>query len=75
MLIKAQGNCSKCGKPYSDFGFLSQQATSFYCERCNSEYELCPDCKSKINACPKCGARLLDEWEHCEKMFGGKIIF
>ena len=73
MLIKAQGNCPKCGKPYS--GFVSQQGTSFYCERCNSKYELCPDCKSKINACPKCGARLLDEWEHGEKMFGGKIIF
>ena len=73
MLIKAQGNCPKCGKPYS--GFVSQQGTSFYCERCNSTYELCPDCKSKINACPKCGARLLDEWEHGEKMFGGKILF
>lgn len=73
MLIKAQGNCPKCGKPYS--GFLSQQGTSFYCERCNSKYELCPDCKSKINACPKCGARLLDVWEHWEKKCGGKIIF
>ena len=73
MLIKAKGNCPKCGKPYS--GFVSQQGTSFYCERCNSKYELCPDCKSKINACPKCGARLLDEWEHGEKMFGGKILF
>ena len=73
MLIKAQGNCPKCGKPYS--GFVSQQGTSFYCERCNSKYELCPDCKSKINACPKCGGRLLDVWEHCEKEFGGKIIF
>ena len=73
MLILAQGNCPKCGKPYS--GFVSQQGTSFYCERCNSKYELCPDCKSKINACPKCGARLLDVWEHWEKKCGGKIIF
>ena len=73
MLILAQGNCPQCGKPYS--GFVSQQGTSFYCERCNSKYELCPDCKSKINACPKCGGRLLDVWEHCEKEFGRKIIF
>ena len=73
MLIKAEGNCPKCGKPYS--GFVSQQGTSFYCERCNSKYELCPDCKSKINACPKCGGRLLDVWEHCEKECGRKIIF
>lgn len=75
MLIIAQGNCPKCGKPYSDFSYLTQQQTSFYCERCNSEYELCPDCKSKINACPKCGARLLDVWEHWEKKCGGKILF
>ncbi|MBR4156430.1 MAG: hypothetical protein IKU01_06990 [Bacteroidales bacterium] len=75
MLVTAKGNCPRCGKPYSDFGMLTEQGVSFYCDRCSTEYKLCPDCRKEVGRCPKCGGRLLDSWENAEKMFGGRILF
>ena len=44
MLLVAKGNCSRCGKSYSDFGTLTNQEITFSCESCGTKYELCPDC-------------------------------
>lgn len=75
MLVTAKGNCPRCGKSYSDFGMLTEQGVSFYCDRCSSEYKLCPTCREEVGRCPKCGVRLLDSWEYAEKMFGGRVMF
>lgn len=75
LIVKETGNCPRCGKPYSDFEMLTLQGLSFHCERCDTEYDLCPDCRKEVDRCPKCGGRLLDSWEYAEKLFGGRIIF
>ena len=71
MLIKAGGNCDKCGIAFS--GFDSWQSVGVICGSCGKESRRCRKCKAE--GCD-CGGALLDAWEKFEKKNpGNRIMF
>ena len=77
MLRMAQGNCPKCGKPYSDFGMLMEpDDITFNCVHCDSMYHLCPDCARELGGvCSKCGGHLLTNREYMKYKYGSDIMY
>jgi len=58
MIIKADGNCQKCGREFSENDTV--QSVNVVRNRCGKRGELCSTCKNE--GC-ECGGRFLDSFE------------